>query len=270
MIRKAVFDYLQCGDPREGFARVRCPDCRHEFFVAFSCKQRCICRFAADPVGQPSCLRLGCLSCHQKRTLVTSVNIPENPARERDASVPHRQFVFTMPKRFRLYFRFNRELLRRLPGLAWETVLEVFRAVLERDDLVPGMVAAIQTHGQLSNWHPHIHALTTYGTFTPDGTFIPLPEDLSSTPFLEVWEAKIFRLLLDEGRITSEFVEHMCSWQYSGFSVDKSVALAAGDAAGLERVAAYMVRCPFSFDRMVSVSDDLSACGHAQAGGQVV
>ncbi len=31
-----------------------------------------------------------------------------------------------------------------------------------------------------------------------------------------------------------------------------------------------MVRCPFSLDRMVSVSDDLSACGHAQAGGKVV
>ncbi len=26
-IRKAVYDYLDCGDPREGFARIRCPDC---------------------------------------------------------------------------------------------------------------------------------------------------------------------------------------------------------------------------------------------------
>ena len=43
VIRKAVFEFLKCGDLREGFARVRCPDCRHEFFVAFSCKQRCVC-----------------------------------------------------------------------------------------------------------------------------------------------------------------------------------------------------------------------------------
>jgi len=40
VIRKAVLDFLKCGDLREGFARVRCPDCGHEFFVAFSCKQR--------------------------------------------------------------------------------------------------------------------------------------------------------------------------------------------------------------------------------------
>jgi hypothetical protein len=66
-------------------------------------------------------------SCHQKRTLVTSINIAENIC----AQVPHRQFVFTMPKRFRLYFRFNRELLRKLPRLAWETVMEVYRAVLD-------------------------------------------------------------------------------------------------------------------------------------------
>ena len=36
-IRKAVNEYLQCGDLREGFARVRCPDCGHNLFVAFSC-----------------------------------------------------------------------------------------------------------------------------------------------------------------------------------------------------------------------------------------
>ena len=34
------------------------------------------------------------------------------------------------------------------------------------------------------------------------------------------------------------------------------MALGAGDTAGLERLAAYMVRCPFSLDRIISVSDD--------------
>ena len=62
-----------------------------------------------------------------------------------------------MPKRFRLYFRFDRDLLRKLPNLAWETTLEVYRAVLGRDDVVPGMVAGIQTAGRLSQWYPHLH-----------------------------------------------------------------------------------------------------------------
>ena len=40
VICKAVDAFLGCGDLREGFARVRCPDCGHNLFVAFSCKQR--------------------------------------------------------------------------------------------------------------------------------------------------------------------------------------------------------------------------------------
>ena len=48
-------------------------------------------------------------------------------------SALYRQFVWTMPKRFRLYFRFDRDLLRKLHNLAWETTLEVYRAVLGRD-----------------------------------------------------------------------------------------------------------------------------------------
>ena len=47
--------FLRCGDLHFGFARVRCPDCRHEMFVAFSCQQRCLC---------PSCPR--------KRTLLAA------------------------------------------------------------------------------------------------------------------------------------------------------------------------------------------------------
>ena len=38
VIGDAVGSFLKCGDVQEGFARVRCPDCTHEFFVAFSCR----------------------------------------------------------------------------------------------------------------------------------------------------------------------------------------------------------------------------------------
>jgi len=57
--------------------------------------------------------------------------------------VPHRQFVFTVPKRLRIFFRFDRRLLGELPRLAFKRVLEVYRAVLDRHDVVPGMVAGV-------------------------------------------------------------------------------------------------------------------------------
>jgi hypothetical protein len=98
-----VEKFLGCGDLKEGFARVRCPTCRYEFFVAFSGRRRCLCP-----------------SCHQKPALLMA----EHVARDVCASVPHRQFVFTIPKRLRLFFRFERRLLAELPRLAWQTVLD--------------------------------------------------------------------------------------------------------------------------------------------------
>ena len=50
LLDRSVTAFLKCGDLQEGFARVRCPDCKHEMFIAFSCKQRCTCP-----------------SCHQKK-----------------------------------------------------------------------------------------------------------------------------------------------------------------------------------------------------------
>ena len=38
------------------------------------------------------------------------------------------------------------------------------------------MIGAIQTHGELLHWHPHIHVLITCGEFTPEGDFLELPQ----------------------------------------------------------------------------------------------
>jgi hypothetical protein len=38
-----------------------------------------------------------------------------------------------------------------------------------------GIVACLQTHGSLANWHPHLHLVVTDGGFRPDGTFVRWP-----------------------------------------------------------------------------------------------
>jgi len=76
IVVQSVAAFLKCGDLQEGFARFRCPDCKHEMFVAFSCKQRCACPF-----------------CHQKRTLLTSLHVAEEVC----SPVAHRQVVLTIP-----------------------------------------------------------------------------------------------------------------------------------------------------------------------------
>ncbi|MFC1545719.1 transposase zinc-binding domain-containing protein, partial [Gemmatimonadota bacterium] len=43
VVEKVVPRYLDCGNPMNGFARIRCPDCGHERLLAFSYKRRGFC-----------------------------------------------------------------------------------------------------------------------------------------------------------------------------------------------------------------------------------
>ena len=50
VVTAAVERYLDCGILRSGFARVRCPQCRAEYLVPFSCRTRNFCgSMAATP-----------------------------------------------------------------------------------------------------------------------------------------------------------------------------------------------------------------------------
>jgi hypothetical protein len=40
IIKEVVERYLDCGNPRCGFARIRCPDCGQERLLMFSCRTR--------------------------------------------------------------------------------------------------------------------------------------------------------------------------------------------------------------------------------------
>jgi ribosomal protein S27E len=234
--------FLRCGDLHFGFARVRCPDCRHEMFVAFSCQQRCLCP-----------------SCHQKRTLLTAETIAQTIC----VPVPHRQLVFTIPKRLRIFCRHNRNLLGELARAARRATVEVYRQVLKRGDVIPGMIAGIQTFGELINYHPHVHAIATDGAFTSDGTFLCLPK-VDKQFLLDVWQDKVLQLFVAEGKLNQDTAEPMRHWPHSGFSVDNSVYLAPHDTAGLQRLAEYILRCPFSLARVVRMTKDGSVIYRAE------
>ncbi len=82
--------FLKCGDLKQGFARISCPNCGHEQILSFSCKKRCICG-----------------SCMAKRAIVFGHHLNENVF----YPVPHRQYVFSIPIMLRIYFKYDRSLL---------------------------------------------------------------------------------------------------------------------------------------------------------------
>ncbi len=149
-----VEKYLACGILEHGFARVRCGACKHEYLLAFSCK----CRYF-------------CPSCHAKRLALWGLWLEETLL----ADVPHRQVVLAVPKRLRPYLLYNRALLGDLSRVAARTITAFIRTTVGERGLSVGIVASIQTHGSLANWHQHSHLLVTDGGFRADGTFVPLP-----------------------------------------------------------------------------------------------
>jgi hypothetical protein len=162
--------------------------------------------------------------------------------------------VLTIPKRLRLHTRFDRKLLGKLCSSAWACVQAEVRRLLGRQDAMPGMVATVQTHGELLHWHPHIHTLVTCGAFTPQGEFLEAPQ-FDAERLCAAWREAVFALYLAEGKIEPEVVENMRTWPHSGFSVDQSVLLPANDRPGIERLVQYMTRCPFSLSRLVKVTE---------------
>jgi hypothetical protein len=77
VIKEVVERYLDCGNPRCGFACIRCPDCHAEHLLMFSCRTRGFCP-----------------SCHAKRLEEWGEWMRETLLLD----VPHRQVVFVIPK----------------------------------------------------------------------------------------------------------------------------------------------------------------------------
>ena len=63
--------------------------------------------------------------------------------------VAHAQWVFVVPKMLRPYFLHHREHLGGLARAAWETVLELMAASVDDEIHRPGMVAVVQTAGDV-------------------------------------------------------------------------------------------------------------------------
>jgi hypothetical protein len=220
--------YLDCGLFESGFARVRCPDCREEYLLAFSCTTRDLCP-----------------SCAAKRSAATAALLADEVLEE----VGHAQWVFVMPKMLRPYFLHHRGLLGPLARAAWETVSELIGAAAADAAVRPGMVAVVQTAGDQGHWHPHVHALVSRGGWTRDWGWVPVPYvDEHSAKLL--FRHKVIRLLQDEGLLSDERTELLLSWRHTGFSVHNRVRVEPEDAAAVERLARYILRPPFSLERM--------------------
>jgi hypothetical protein len=98
---KAFRKYLDCGVVARGFARARCGDCGHDYFVAFSCKGRGVCPL-----------------CNTRRMVEPAAHLTDHVF----PRLPVRQWVLSVPKRLRYFIQRD--------GAVLNMVLRIFLRVI--------------------------------------------------------------------------------------------------------------------------------------------
>ena len=225
IVQEVVEKYLNCGNPKNGFARIKCKDCGTERLLMFSCKTRGFCP-----------------SCHSKRREEWAEWMREDLILD----TPHRQVVFTIPKMLRVFFKYNRSLLSGLCLCGKKTLVKYFKAVAGRE-ITPGIVAVIQSFGSRINLHSHLHFLVSEGGSDLEGCFHSVCR-FNDDLLREIFTREVFSLLLRKQLINLTLVQKILCWRHTGFHVHSKVRAESKKEA--ERVGKYMIRPILSLSKL--------------------
>ncbi|SLM17439.1 transposase [uncultured spirochete] len=209
--------FTACADWTKGVARIRCEDCGHSYFRPFSCKVFHLCP-----------------SCDQKRTLLYAEYLAEDLLLD----LPHRQFVFTIPKILRPYFKSDKRLFGEVSKLIF-SLLSDFFSLAAGQGLLCACVVSYQSFGEFARFHPHWHVLVLEGGFTTHDRFVYLPIG-ADEGMLKVWQAAILSLFLRKKLIDQARVNMLKDWKHSGFSIESETRLFS--KADREALGQYVVR----------------------------
>ena len=220
-----VDTFLTCADWTKGLARIRCGDCGHSYFRPFSCKVFHLCP-----------------SCDQKRTILYA----EYLAEELILDLPHRQYVFTIPKILRSYFRYDWKLFGEVSRLIHE-LLSGFFSIAAGEPLQCGVVVSYQTFGEFAHFHSHWHVLVLEGGFDKQNRFVSLPLG-ADRQLVKAWRESLLRLFQKKKLIDQNRADLIRGWNHFGFSVESETRLRT--KADREALGQYIVRGPVSEQKL--------------------
>ncbi|MCX6970000.1 MAG: transposase [Verrucomicrobia bacterium] len=102
---------------------------------------------------------------------------------------------------------------------------------------------AIHTFGEYLDFHPQLHALAA------DGLFHVMPE-ASLAPLEELFRARVITFLVKKGLLPPERARMLRGWMHSGFNIHRSERVPPRNREDMERLAQYIIRNPFSVEKM--------------------
>ena len=259
-VRKAFAKYLECGIFAHGFARARCGDCGHDYFVAFSCKGRGVCP-----------------SCTTRRMVETAAHLSDHVF----PRLPVRQWVLSVPKRLRYFMQRDGAVLSMVLRIFLRVIAQTLQthspgaAHMDKAGLHIGAIAFIHRFGSSLNEHVHFHVCVVDGVFeevegegdadaTPrissPGVIFHAATGIDAAtvaPVQTTLQKRILRAFVARGLLENCDAKDMLGYKHSGFSVDAGVCIEAHDRAALERLLRYCARPPFAMERLRKAGSEL-------------
>jgi len=223
-------EYLNCGLLAHGAARVYCDTCKHSLLVAFSCKKRGLCP-----------------SCGAKRAVKFGEHLYDSVLER----TPHRHCGFTLPKRLRGYFRYDRSL----NNILFQAAATAMQTALGSDSQTTALVLTVQTAGEALNFNPHLHGLLADGTFDACGKFTPTPlAAINIDAITQNFENEVLAKLVTRGHITDDDAAQILAQEHSGFGA--WVGDPFDEPERTRFVARYIERGPISLEKL-TIQDDI-------------
>ena len=166
--------------------------------------------------------------------------------------LPHRQFVWTIPKALRGFLKRDRALFAGIGKLIFALIAEYYAEAAGRP-LATGMVSSHQTFGEFATFHPHWHTIVLEGGFDCSDRFFFIPIGASEA-LQELWRRRVIGFFLKQELLDDSLAESMLGWQHSGFSVEAGTRVY--DDAARQSLSQYIVRPPVGLEKLTWDPDE--------------
>ena len=162
-IKETVERFVECGDYSKGIARIKCTNthCGHEYFrpfaatAEFACKSWYLCP-SCDPqdVGSAGEDRMSKSLPTRKDSCFFRNTSGENVL----LRLTHRQFVFTVPKLLRPYFKYDRNLFEEVSKIIFSVIRDFYNGI-GKTTIKTGIIVSYQSFGDLLRFNPHYYCI---------------------------------------------------------------------------------------------------------------
>jgi len=149
--------------------------------------------------------------------------------------LPHRQYVFTLPKCLRVFFRHDRKLFGEVSRLIFQMIQSFYNEVAGKA-IRTASVISFQTVGDFLRFNSHYHGIILEGGFDEEGNFAFIPFG-NFDKMSEYFRRMIIKFFLDKKLINERFAQNLLTWRHSGFSINNVIRINGSDEKARENLA---------------------------------